>query len=214
MAHDAQETRVLFQGDSITDCGRDRSSVEPNTPAQLGTGYPLLVAADLLSRLPDRKLQFFNRGVGGDKIPDLQARWEEDTIAVAPDILTILVGVNDLWHRALHGYRGTVEDYEAGYLHLLEETRKRLPSTQIYVLEPFLLHGGSMDEHWFPEFDLRRAAAARIAVSAGAAFIPIQAEFDRRSRTGDASFWSSDGVHPTAAGHGLIAALWKTHVRL
>ena len=109
---------VLFQGDSITDSGRNRTIAGPNVAAALGTGYPLLVASSML-RESDSPWRFFNRGVSGDKIPDLQARWSADTLALEPDVLSVLVGVNDFWHKRLKGYTGTVADYEAQYVDLL-----------------------------------------------------------------------------------------------
>src|SRR3989454_9128662 len=101
---------VLFQGDSITDCGRDRKLPDPNAASALGSGYPLLVAAAALAAHPDRALRFYNRGVSGNKVPDLAARWATDTVALAPDVLSILIGVNDFWHKLSSGYTGTVED--------------------------------------------------------------------------------------------------------
>src|ERR1051325_4112720 len=95
---------VLFQGDSITDAGRDRQVSEPNLARGLGSGDPLLVGAPAPGGLPDRALRFYNRGVSADKVPDLASRWATDTLALAPDVLSILVGVNDFWHKLSKGY--------------------------------------------------------------------------------------------------------------
>ncbi|MGH7589994.1 MAG: GDSL-type esterase/lipase family protein, partial [Gemmatimonadales bacterium] len=146
---------VLFQGDSITDCGRDRDIAAANSSAALGTGYPLLISASLLAAHPDRKLSFFNRGVSGNTVPDLDARWQVDTLDLAPDLLSILIGVNDYWHTLGGGYHGTVDDYAAGFAALLARTRKALPDTRFVVLEPFVLRTGVVNESWFPEFDQR-----------------------------------------------------------
>lgn len=200
---------ILFQGDSITDNGRNRTAAEPNGTAQLGGGYPYLVAAEALAAEPARGLRFFNRGISGHKVPDLAARWNTDTIALKPDVLSILVGVNDFWHKLLNGYTGTVEDYEKGYGDLLAATRAALPATRIIVLEPFTLRTGSVDGRWFPEFDARRAAAARVAKAAGARFVPLQSIFDRLTRNTPPAFWAADGVHPTPAGHAVIARAWR-----
>ena len=107
----ADGTVILFQGDSITDAGRDRAATDPNAARALGSGYPLLVASAALASHPDRGLRFYNRGVSGNKVPDLAARWAADTLALAPDVLSILIGVNDFWHKLGKGYTGTVEDY-------------------------------------------------------------------------------------------------------
>src|SRR2546428_2702873 len=159
---------VLFQGDSITDCGRDRKLPDPNAASALGSGYPLLVAAAALAAHPDRALRFYNRGVSGNKVPDLEQRWAADTLALKPDVLSILVGVNDFWHKLGRGYTGTVQDYESQYAALLQETRRALPDVRLIVLEPFVLRCGAVDDRWFPEFDERRAAAQRVAQHARA----------------------------------------------
>ena len=205
---------VLFQGDSFTDCGRDRTVAAANAAGALGTGYPLLVASAALAARPDRKLQFYNRGVSGNKVPDLAARWATDTVALAPDVLSILIGVNDFWHKLSSGYTGTVEDYEHQYTALLAETRRALPRTRLIVLEPFVLRCGAVDNRWFPEFDARRAAAARVAQGAKASFVPLQQMFDDLARKSMPQYWAADGVHPTPAGHGVIAERWRRAANL
>ncbi|HEY2849307.1 MAG TPA: GDSL-type esterase/lipase family protein, partial [Gemmatimonadaceae bacterium] len=104
-------TVILFQGDSITDVGRNRNVPGENNASALGGGYPLLAASQMLRAHPDGGLKFFNRGVSGDKVPALQARWQTDTITLQPDVLSILVGVNDFWHKLTGGYTGTVADF-------------------------------------------------------------------------------------------------------
>lgn len=205
---------VLFQGDSITDCGRDRDITAANSSAALGTGYPLLIAASLLAAHPDRQLRFFNRGVSGNTVPDLDARWQADTLDLAPDVLSILIGVNDYWHTLGGGYHGTVDDYAAGFAALLARTRKALPDTRFVVLEPFVLRTGVVKESWFPEFDRRRAAARQVADDAKVLFLPLQKMFDDLSRKAPPVYWSLDGVHPTAAGHAAIADLWTRKVKI
>jgi len=204
---------VLFQGDSITDAGRDRQVSEPNLARGLGSGYPLLVAAAALAAHPDRALRFYNRGVSGDKVPDLASRWATDTLALAPDVLSILVGVNDFWHKLSKGYTGTVQQYEDQYVALLDQTRRALPRVRVLVLEPFVLRCGAVDDRWFPEFAERRAAARRVAQHAGAGFVPLQAAFDDLARQGAPQYWAADGVHPTPAGHQLMADAWLQVVR-
>src|SRR5437867_8989397 len=207
-------TVVLFQGDSITDAGRDRGVADPNSASALGSGYPLLVASAALAAHPDRGLRFYNRGVSGNKVPDLAARWSADTVALAPDVLSILIGVNDFWHKLGHGYTGTVQDYENQYTALLEETRRALPNARLIVLEPFVLRCGAVDDRWFPEFDERRAAAERVAQHARAAFIPLQRVFDDLARRAAPQYWAADGVHPTPAGHAVISERWRRAAHL
>jgi lysophospholipase L1-like esterase len=205
---------ILFQGDSITDTGRNRQSPDANNASALGNGYPLIAASRMMEAHPDSGLRIFNRGVSGDKVPQLQARWETDTIALKPDILSILVGVNDLWHKLNGNSNGTVAEYEAQYNALLDGTKKALPNMRLVILEPFVLVTGAVDARWFPEFDERRAVAARAAKRAGATFIPLQAMFTSLARTAPPSYWLADGVHPTIAGHAAIAAHWQTSVGL
>src|SRR2546430_9562606 len=141
---------VLFQGDSITDAGRDRGVADPNSAGALGSGYPLLVASAALAAHPDRGLRFYNRGISGNKVPDLAARWAADTVALAPDVLSILIGVNDFWHKLSGGYTGTVEDYEHQYAALLDDTPRALPRARLIVLEPVVLRCGAVDDRWLP----------------------------------------------------------------
>jgi lysophospholipase L1-like esterase len=210
----AKGTVVLFQGDSITDAGRNRASADANAAGALGNGYPLLVASAVLAARATSGLRFYNRGISGNKVPDLQQRWTTDTVDLHPDVLSILIGVNDFWHKLDHGYNGTVQDYEQQYTALLDETRKALPRVHLIVLEPFVLRTGAVDARWFPEFDQRRAAAARVATRARATFVPLQSIFDQRARTAPAAYWAADGVHPTPAGHAVIADHWRSVARL
>src|SRR6266545_7934121 len=98
----AKGSVILFQGDSITDSGRNRDSADPNAAGALGNGYPLLVASAVLAARPDGGLRFYNRGISGNKVPDLQQRWTTDTVDLYPDVLSILIGVNDFWHKVDH----------------------------------------------------------------------------------------------------------------
>ncbi len=205
---------IVFQGDSITDGGRDRSIVEPNNEAAFGSSYATLLMRDIRAAHPDLPWRFYNRGISGNKLPDLQARWAADTIALRPDILSILAGVNDYWHTKSFGYSGTAADYERQYRTLLTETRTALPSATLVVLEPFVLRAGVVDASWFPAFDERRAAAARVAAALGARFVPLQATFDARAAETGAEALAKDGVHPTPAGHALIAQQWRAVVGL
>jgi len=207
-------TVVLFQGDSITDASRNRESGDPNAAGALGNGYPLLVASAVLAARPAGGLRFYNRGISGNKVPDLQQRWTADTIDLHPNVLSILIGVNDFWHKLDHGYNGTVQDYEQQYSALLDGTRQALPHVHLIVLEPFVLRCGAVDARWFPEFDQRRAAAARVAIRARATFVPLQTVFNQHTRTAAPEYWAADGVHPTPAGHAVIAEEWRRAARL
>ncbi|MDG2122367.1 MAG: SGNH/GDSL hydrolase family protein [Verrucomicrobiales bacterium] len=200
---------VLFQGDSITDAGRDKKRQSANNSGGLGRGYPNLIAGYLLATQPALGLQIHNRGISGNKVPDLDRRWDKDCLELKPDVLSILVGVNDIWHKLNGNYDGTVATYETGFAALLERTKKALPDTRIVVCEPFVLRCGAVNEKWFPEFDERIAAAKRVAGGAGAAWVPFQAMFDEAVEAGtEPKYWAGDGVHPTLAGHALMAREW------
>jgi lysophospholipase L1-like esterase len=205
---------VVFQGDSITDGGRDRTVLGPNIEPGFGSSYAALLMRDIRAAHREVPWRFYNRGISGNKLPDLQARWAADTLALRPDILSILAGVNDYWHKRSFGYAGTTADYERQYTGLLAETRAALPNVTLVVLEPFVLRTGAVDASWFPEFDERRAAAARVASAAGARFVPLQAVFDARAASTGPEAWAKDGVHPTPAGHALIAEQWRAIVGL
>ena len=214
-AADRGATVLLFQGDSITDAGRDRTVTTPNAIRALGAGYPLLLYAMLRERHPERDLQVFNRGISGNVVPDLQARWQGDTLDLKPDILSILIGVNDVWHTIGKSPADeVVRTYESGYAALLDRTRAALPSVKVVVLEPFVLRTGAVTEAWFPEFDQMRAASRRVADHAGARFVALHEMFQKRAAKTGPAYWAADGVHPTAAGHEAIARAWVDTVTL
>lgn len=202
---------ILFQGDSITDAHRDRKAeTRANHPRALGTGYPFLIAGGLLQDHPKLGLRIYNRGISGHKVPDLQKRWEKDTLDLTPAVVSILVGVNDIWHRFAGRYDGTVEDYAKGLMALLSQTKEALPATTIVVCEPFALRCGAVKDEWFPEFDERRAAAKEVAGTTSSIWVPFQTMFDEAISAGtDPGYWAGDGVHPTLAGHALMAATWR-----
>ncbi len=201
--------RILFQGDSITDAGRDRTRTEVNDAQALGRGYAYLASARLLRDHPRHGLLLWNRGISGNRVPDLLARWQTDCLALQPDLVSILIGVNDLWHKFDGRYTGSVADYEQGYRELIEQTLAALPKVQLVLCEPFVLRCGVVSAKWFPEFEERRAVAGELAAEFQTRFVPFQSAFDRAlADDSPPSYWAADGVHPTAAGHQLLADAW------
>ena len=202
---------ILFQGDSITDCGRDRKNDDA-----LGTGYPMLVEAALGFEQPGQ-YRFINRGVSGDRIPDVYARIVRDILVVKPDYLSLLIGVNDIWH-GLDWQNGTgAERFEKVYAMLLDEVRAALPDVKILLLEPFLLPGTATvnrpeQPDRFSVFDSGVKALAAIVQSLAkkydVTFVPLQCAFDAAAQRAEPSYWLRDGVHPTAKGHELIKREW------
>lgn len=200
---------VLFQGDSITDTGWNREKGgTPNIQAALGSGYAWFAAAALLTDRPHDGLKIFNRGVSGHKVFQLAERWQRDCLDLKPNVLSILIGVNDIWHTLTGNYRGTVQIYERDYRALLERTTKELPHVKLVICEPFVLKCGAVNEKWFPEFDEYRAAAKRVADQFHATFVPFQSMFDTALQFAPPEHWAMDGVHPSSAGAALMAHHW------
>ena len=204
---------ILFQGDSITDAGRDRSREKnPNDVRALGSGYAFLTAAQLLSEYPAEGLKIYNRGISGHKVFQLAERWDKDCIALKPNVVSILIGVNDIWHKLNGQYDGTLEVYERDYRALVERTRAELPGVKLVICEPFVLRCGAVTEKWFPEFDGFRAAAKRVAAGFGAVFVPFQSAFDDAVKKAPPAYWAGDGVHPTMPGAYLMARTWLSAI--
>jgi lysophospholipase L1-like esterase len=163
-------------------------------------------------------LQIQNRGISGNKVPDLDKRWQRDTIEIQPRVLSILIGVNDIWHKLAGRYDGKSEVYRDGLAALLQRTAKALPHTALVVCEPFVLMAGAVPDNqdkWFPEFDTRRQFARQVADNAGTVWVPFQSMFDQAVADGASpESLAADGVHPTAAGHQLMAQAWRQAVGL
>jgi lysophospholipase L1-like esterase len=219
---------VLFQGDSITDAGRDRKTASiANDMLALGKGYAWLAAAGLLmqhganneteqsaataaSATPG--LRVFNRGISGHKVLQLDKRWQRDCVDLKPDVLSILIGVNDIWHSKNGKFNSTPAIYEKDYDALLERTHNELPNVRLVVCEPFVLRCGAIDDSWFPEFDEYRAAARRLANKHRATFVAFQTMFDKAAKIAPPAHWAGDGVHPSEAGKAMMAHTWLATV--
>jgi lysophospholipase L1-like esterase len=200
---------ILFQGDSITDWGRNPKETKASTSGMLGNSYPLIAAAGILSTYPDKNLHVYNKGVSGNKVYQLADRWDDDFLALKPTVISILVGVNDLFHAIRNGYAGTIETYRTDYKKLLDRTKQALPDVKLIIGEPFLTKGIRPEsENWYPRFAAFQAAAREMADTCSAAFIPYQQIFDNALDTAPAKYWSLDGIHSSVAGAGLMAKAW------
>ncbi|HEX3134258.1 MAG TPA: GDSL-type esterase/lipase family protein, partial [Planctomycetota bacterium] len=169
---------VLFQGDSITDGNRGRS-LDPNHI--LGHGYQFIIAADLASREPERQAQFLNRGVSGNEVGDLSKRWQDDVLALKPDLLSVLIGINDFTHVVDGRSTGTVADYERQYDALLAAAKQALPHLRFVLGEPFILPAGKRAEQYDTLLaGLRpyQAAVERLAAKYQAPIVHYQRLFD------------------------------------
>ncbi len=193
--------KILFMGDSITDAGRNGA---------MGQGYPLLVNARLSVLYPG-KLKFINNGISGNRIVDLYARIKCDVWNHEPDVMSVLIGINDVWHE-IGGKNGVdAVRFERMLTMFCEDTLERLPDIKMMLMEPFVLRAGATDANWDyfdSETKLRAEAVKRIAEKFNLVFLPLQDMFDKACETASAEFWLHDGVHPSPAGHQLIADKW------
>ena len=200
---------ILFQGDSITDMHRDRKNGDANNLGAMGYGYPAHISGYLLAEQAQQSYKIYNRGISGNKVFQLADRWQKDCLDIKPDILSILIGVNDIWHKlAGHYPEGSVEKYEDDYNALLKRTKEALPNVKIIICEPFVLKTGAVDDRWFPEFDRYRGVAKEMADEYGHKFIPFQSMFNKALKNAPADYWLPDGVHPSIAGAYLMAKEW------
>ncbi|MNO37109.1 GDSL-like Lipase/Acylhydrolase [compost metagenome] len=193
---------VLFQGDSITDWGRDRED-----GSSLGTGYSLMVASRLGHLYPEKNITFFNRGIGGNRIVDLQERWDKDCLALKPTVLSILIGINDTWRRFDNNEETTVEQYEAEYRKLLQRATDQL-DVKLVLMEPFVLPVPEDRKLWRSDLDPKIHVVRELAREFGAALVPLDGLFAQASTKAASAFWTPDGVHPSPAGHSLMAEAW------
>ena len=151
---------------------------------------------------------FFNKGISGNRIVDLYARIKSDIINLKPDYLSILIGINDVWHEFSYQNGVDTNKFEKIYSMLIEEIKEALPDVKIFILEPFVGHGTASDENWdyFYNETLERAKAAkRVAEKFSLTFIPLQNKFLEAEAIAPCDYWTLEGVHPTAMGHGIIA---------
>lgn len=205
-----QNFTILFQGDSITDAGRNRGAYYANNGAGMGQGYVRHIVTELLGDHPHKDLRFYNRGISGHKVFQLADRWEEDCLQLKPDVLSIMIGVNDFWHTLTNGYQGTKDTYETDLDALLHRTQSTLPDLKIILCEPFVVLGGRAIETdaWIPAFRGYQQACQRLAAKYNTAFVPFQSVFDKALQHADASYWCPDGVHPSMAGNYIMSEAW------
>ncbi len=198
---------ILFQGDSITDAGRPREHDD-----SAGYGYATMVMGELGAEFPG-EYKIYNRGVSGNRVVDLYARIKRDIINLKPDVMSILIGVNDVWHEFGFGGGNGVdaEKYIKIYSMLIEEVKEALPDIKIMILEPFTLPGTGNAEYYEDfrmEVEKRAEKAKAVAEKFSLPFVELQKYFDEVAKNAPADMWLHDGVHPTAAGHGIIKREW------
>ncbi len=198
--------KILFQGDSITDARRSWEN-----DIDVGLGYPLLVKASLGFEAPGQ-YEFVNRGISGNRIVDVYARIKADIINLRPDVMSILIGVNDVWHEFSESPNGVDADkFYKIYDMLIGEVLSELPDIKIMIMEPFALNGSGTEKDWdsfYPEVRKRAEMAKKISQKYNLPYVELQDGFDELSKNTENSYWLTDGVHPTAMGYEYIKTEW------
>lgn len=199
---------VLFYGDSITDCGRERGRLD-----SLGGGYVNQINARLGLALASPALRVINQGISGNRIYDLEARLEADLIAHRPAVVTFLIGINDVWRRFDRNLVSPAADFEAAYRRVLTRIRDEL-KPRLVLMEPFLLPVPEDRRAWREDLDPKIAIVRDLAVGFGADLLPLDGMFTAAAARAPAAYWLPDGVHPSPAGHALIAEAWLKNAGL
>ncbi|MCX7918966.1 MAG: SGNH/GDSL hydrolase family protein [bacterium] len=200
-----KDITVLFQGDSITDAGRNR-----NESDSLGFGYVLFAASWFHASHPEKPVRFLNRGISGNRIKDLQARWKQDCLDLTPDIVSILIGINDTWRRYDQNDPTTAEQFEVKYRDILNQTSQC--GAKIVLCEPFILHISEDRIRYREDLNPKIAVVHKLAEEFNAILVPFDKIFQQVSSVRPPSFWAVDGVHPTPVGHALMAQYWLQKV--
>jgi lysophospholipase L1-like esterase len=209
---DSTNFTFLFQGDSITDGNRTRNNDWNHI---LGHGYMYLIASKLWFDNTESGYKFLNRGISGNKVTDLAKRWQTDTLDLKPNVLSILVGVNDAHSVIRNQNPESAELFEETYRKLLTETKQSLPEVIFVLCEPFILPVGKVNDNtelWYGEIRKRQAIVKKLASEFQAIFVPFQKHFDEATEKAPADFWCWDGIHPMPVGHELMARIWIKEV--
>lgn len=207
------EQRILFIGDSITDSGRDYDN-----EYDLGQGFAHIAGSMILGKYPELNLQVLNRGVNGNRLSDLASRWQRDCLDLKPDSVTLLIGVNDIWHNRTAGRQLTESDlaeFNDTYRKLLSALRDRNPQVQLVLLQPFILPVSTDRLKWRHELKQINKLIEAIAIEFEADYTRLDDRFMHLTKvippqnlTGD------DGIHPTRVGHGVIANMWLENAKV
>lgn len=193
---------IVFIGDSITDCGRNYED-----PSSLGVGYVLMAAARLGLQYPEQQLTVYNRGISGNRAVDLQRRWDKDCLELKPTWVSVYIGVNDTWRHMDSGQETTAAEFEASYRDLIERTKKSVDA-KLVLIEPFVLPVPEDRKTWRRDLDPKIHVVRGLAREYGALLVPLDGLFAAASMKAEPAFWAGDGVHPSPAGHALIAEAW------
>ena len=198
--------KILFFGDSITDMGRNYELNKSTDVWSYGVGYPIFVAGNLYAENPQRH-EVINRGISGNRVVDLYARIKLDVWNLNPDVLSILIGINDIWHEIVQKNGVEIDRFEKIYRIMIEDTKKTLPNTKIVLCEPFVLQGSATAENFqrFCEVYKYAEVVKKLAEVYGFYFLPLQDKLIVAAKKFGAEHYLYDGVHPMVAGAKLIA---------
>lgn len=191
--------KILFQGDSITDCNRKYDDFY-----DLGDGYVKYVTDALTERYPNVEFEFINKGISGNRTKDLVARLQGDFIDIQPDIVTILIGVNDTWRRFDMNDPTTAEEFRSNYETVLKTIKERT-NAKIIMLEAFLIYNKG-HESYREDLNAKLDETRLLAMNYADAYIPLDGLFAAACVGRDESDFSVDGFHPVEEGKKLIAS--------
>lgn len=192
---------VLFQGDSVTDCGRNRDNLY-----DLGVGYPLIISSLLGHKLSHLNMKFINKGISGNRSIDLVNRWQEDCVDLKPTVVSILIGINDTWRKFDSNDATSTEEFEANYRKILDDVKKL--GARIVLMEPFVHPYPDDRKAWREDLDPKIQVVRQLAKEYGAVLVPTDGIVNAGFVAVPEKYYSEDGVHPTYAGHGLLAEAW------
>ncbi|MFU8779700.1 MAG: SGNH/GDSL hydrolase family protein [Kiritimatiellia bacterium] len=193
---------VLFQGDSITDAGRSRENLD-----DLGKGYAMMTASWIGALYPECNIKFLNRGISGNRAINLQNRWEKDCLELKPTWVSIMIGINDTWRAFDSNDPTSPEEYQVAYDAILADTQEKLDA-QIVLIEPFVLPHPADRKAWRADLNPRIDIVRELAIKYDAILVPMDGIFAEACTRREPAYWAADGVHPSLAGHALIAQSW------
>jgi lysophospholipase L1-like esterase len=165
-----------------------------------------------LDKYPDHYLQIYNRGISGDRILTLENRWENDSLRLLPDLVSILIGINDTWNYLYLGLGSSPDEYRQVYVRILDLTLKKLPDVELVLCEPFVLVTGEVTEEWLDDINLRQGVVRDLADEFAGVFVPFQSALTTAAQTLEPELLLDDGVHPTIKGHQVLADCWLNAV--
>jgi lysophospholipase L1-like esterase len=202
----------LFQGDSITDGNRGRNW-DPNHI--MGHGYAFSIASRIGADFPEKKITFYNHGISGNKVNDLAQRWQQDTLDLKPNVLSILIGINDISNFIWTKDRELATKFEETYRSLLDQVKTQNPDILFVLCQPFILPVGKVKEQWneyAPEIEKRQEIVKKIAKDYNAVLVDFQKVMNDACKRATADYWMWDGIHPTVPGHELLTRQWIKEV--